>query len=37
MEELNATFALISNSASDLKDLADSLNQKMNFFQLAAE
>ena len=37
MEELNATFSLISNSATDLKELADNLNEKMNFFQLAAE
>ncbi|MBQ1458481.1 MAG: methyl-accepting chemotaxis protein [Butyrivibrio sp.] len=37
MEELNATFSLISNSATDLKELADNLNEKMNFFQLATE
>ena len=37
MEELNSTFALISNSATDLKELADNLNEKMNFFQLATE
>ena len=37
MEELNATFSLISDSATDLKELADNLNEKMNFFQLATE
>ncbi len=34
MEELNATFALISDAASDLRDMAETLNEKMSFFTL---
>ncbi|MCR5397167.1 MAG: cache domain-containing protein [Lachnospiraceae bacterium] len=34
MEELNATFAMIAESASDLRCLAEALNEKMNFFSL---
>jgi len=34
MEELNATFAIISDAASELKDLAVSLNNKMNYFNV---
>ena len=32
MEELNATFALISNAANELRDMAETLNDKMSFF-----
>ncbi|WP_044914456.1 methyl-accepting chemotaxis protein [Butyrivibrio sp. WCE2006] len=34
MEELNSTFALISNAANDLRDMAETLNEKMDFFSL---
>lgn len=34
MEELNATFALISDAANDLRDMAETLNEKMEFFSL---
>ena len=34
MEELNATFSLISNAANDLRDMAETLNEKMAFFTL---
>ena len=34
MEELNATFSLISNAANDLRDMAETLNEKMSFFTL---
>lgn len=34
MEELNATFALISDAASDLRQMAETLNEKMEFFTL---
>ncbi|MCR5499122.1 MAG: cache domain-containing protein [Acetatifactor sp.] len=34
MEELNATFAVIAESAQDLRSLAEELNAKMNFFTL---
>ncbi len=34
MEELNATFSLISNAASELRDMAETLNEKMAFFTL---
>ena len=34
MEELNATFALISEAASDLRNMAETLNEKMSFFTL---
>ncbi|MBR6308873.1 MAG: cache domain-containing protein [Lachnospiraceae bacterium] len=37
MEELNATFALISNAANDLRDMAETLNEKMSFFTMAGE
>ena len=35
MEELNTTFAMINEAASELKDLAVSLNDKMNYFNIA--
>ncbi len=35
MEELNATFALISQAASDLREMAETLNDKMAFFTLS--
>lgn len=34
MEELNATFSLISNAAKDLREMAETLNEKMSFFTL---
>ena len=34
MEELNATFSLISGAANDLRDMAETLNEKMAFFTL---
>ena len=34
MEELNTTFAMINEAASELKDLAVSLNNKMNYFSI---
>ncbi|MBR2275225.1 MAG: cache domain-containing protein [Lachnospiraceae bacterium] len=34
MQELNATFTVISNSAGELKNLADQLNEEMSFFKL---
>ena len=34
MEELNATFSLISNAANDLRDMAETLNEKMSFFTM---
>ena len=34
MEELNATFSLISNAANDLRDMAETLNEKMAYFTL---
>ncbi len=34
MQELNATFEVISNSAGELKSLADRLNEEMSFFKL---
>ena len=37
MEELNATFSLISNAATELRDMAEILNEKMAFFTLRAE
>ncbi|SEA56394.1 methyl-accepting chemotaxis protein [Pseudobutyrivibrio sp. ACV-2] len=37
MEELNTTFAMIDQAASELKDLAVALNEKMNFFTIENE
>ena len=37
MEELNATFSLISEAANDLRDMAETLNEKMSFFTMAGE
>ena len=37
MEELNATFALISDAANDLRKMAETLNEKMDYFSLAEE
>lgn len=37
MEELNATFALISDAAADLRNMAETLNEKMEYFSLEAE
>ncbi|MBR5993889.1 MAG: cache domain-containing protein [Lachnospiraceae bacterium] len=37
MEELNATFALISSAANELRDMAETLNEKMSFFTMAGE
>ena len=34
MEELNATFSLISNAANDLREMAETLNEKMEFFTI---
>ncbi|MBR6003772.1 MAG: cache domain-containing protein, partial [Lachnospiraceae bacterium] len=34
MEELNATFALISQAAADLREMAETLNEKMSFFTM---
>lgn len=34
MEELNATFALISDAAADLRNMAETLSEKMEFFSL---
>ncbi len=34
MEELNATFSLISKAAGDLRDMAETLSEKMEFFSL---
>ena len=34
MEELNATFSLISNAASELRDMAETLNEKMSYFTI---
>ncbi len=34
MEELNSTFALISNAANDLRDMAETLNEKMAYFTI---
>lgn len=34
MEELNATFSLISEAADDLRKMAETLNEKMEFFTL---
>ncbi len=34
MEELNATFALISDAAADLRNMAETLNEKMEYFSL---
>ena len=34
MEELNATFAVISDAAADLRNMAETLNQKMAFFTI---
>ncbi len=36
MEELNATFALISEAAADLRNMAETLNEKMSYFTLEA-
>ena len=36
MEELNATFALISDAAADLRNMAETLSEKMEFFSLEA-
>ena len=37
MQELNATFALITEAADELKDLAVTLNDKMNYFNINSE
>ena len=37
MEELNTTFAMIDQAASELKDLAVTLNEKINFFTIENE
>ena len=37
MEELNATFALISDAANDLRKMAETLNEKMDYFTLEEE
>ncbi len=37
MEELNATFSLISNAANDLRDMAETLNEKMAYFTISDE
>jgi methyl-accepting chemotaxis protein len=34
MEELNATFSLISSAASDLRNMAETLNEKMSYFTI---
>ena len=34
MEELNATFTLISQSAMDLQDLANKLNDTISYFKI---
>ncbi len=34
MEELNATFALISDAANDLRKMAETLNKEISFFSL---
>ncbi|MBQ6588262.1 MAG: methyl-accepting chemotaxis protein [Butyrivibrio sp.] len=34
MEELNATFALISDAAAELRNMAETLNEKMDYFSL---
>ncbi|MCR5657059.1 MAG: methyl-accepting chemotaxis protein [Butyrivibrio sp.] len=34
MEELNSTFALISDAANDLREMAETLNEKMSYFTL---
>ncbi|MBO6282406.1 MAG: cache domain-containing protein [Pseudobutyrivibrio sp.] len=34
MQELNATFALITEAADELRDLAVNLNEKMNYFNI---
>ncbi len=34
MEELNATFSLISQSATDLQDLANQLNDTISYFKI---
>ncbi|RKM61420.1 methyl-accepting chemotaxis protein [Butyrivibrio sp. CB08] len=34
MEELNATFSLISNAANELRDMAETLNEKMSYFTI---
>lgn len=34
MQELNATFEIITNSAIELKNLSTSLNEEMNFFKI---
>ncbi|MCR4695662.1 MAG: cache domain-containing protein [Pseudobutyrivibrio sp.] len=34
MEELNATFSIINESALELKQLAERLNEKINFFNI---
>ncbi|MBO4808862.1 MAG: methyl-accepting chemotaxis protein [Lachnospiraceae bacterium] len=34
MEELNATFALISTAAADLREMAETLSDKMEFFTI---
>ena len=37
MQELNATFALITEAADELKNLAITLNDKMNYFNIESE
>ena len=37
MEELNSTFAVISEAAVDLRDMAETLNEKMGYFTLEVE
>ena len=34
MQELNATFAIITQAADELRDLAVNLNDKMNYFNI---
>lgn len=36
MEELNATFSVISSAADDLRKMAETLNEKMDYFTLEA-
>ncbi|MCR5640495.1 MAG: methyl-accepting chemotaxis protein [Lachnospiraceae bacterium] len=36
MEELNATFALISDASVDLRKMAETLNEKMEYFSIEA-
>ena len=37
MEELNSTFAVISDAAGDLREMAETLNEKMGYFTLELE